>query len=106
MSCSLQDYNTRGFRLSVRMLLTSISGKRRTGNSVSTRTHYAGTSSNRFLERYVEDREAYRNRKISWAISELTKNAEPIRKWHVMKMAGIPDKMWDECWNKHLEGKC
>jgi len=44
MSCSLQDYNTRGFRLSVRMLLTSISGKRRTGNSVSTRTHYAGTS--------------------------------------------------------------
>lgn len=63
-------------------------------------------NSNRFLERYVEDREAYRNRKISWAISELTKNAEPIRKWHVMKMAGIPDKMWDECWNKHLEGKC
>jgi len=49
MSCSLQDYNTRGFRLSVRMLLTSISGKRRTGNSVSTRTHYAGTSTYDYL---------------------------------------------------------
>lgn len=49
----------------------------------------------------VEDRQAFRMRKIQWAVWELTARGEPVVKWHVMKLAGIRDDAWETCWEAY-----
>ena len=50
----------------------------------------------------VEDRMAYRMRKMLWAEQELILSGEPVVKWRLMKTAGIRDEDWNVCWDMFI----
>ena len=54
----------------------------------------------------VEDRMAYRMRKMLWAEQELILSGEPVVKWRLMKTAGIRDEDWDVCWDMFMDRHC
>ena len=52
-----------------------------------------------YLTQAIETRDDYRKRKLIWAAIYLNNNNEPIVMWKLMKVAGIPDRMWEQYWN-------
>lgn len=54
--------------------------------------------SKEYLEQVIETRDSYRKRKLIWGANYLINNNEPIVMWKLMKVAGIPDKMWEQYW--------
>jgi hypothetical protein len=54
--------------------------------------------SKEYLAQTIETRDAYRKRKLAWGANYLIDNNEPIVMWKLMKVAGIPDKMWKQYW--------
>ena len=54
--------------------------------------------SKEYLDQTIETRDAYRKRKLTWGANYLISNNEPIVMWKLMKVAGIPDKMWEQYW--------
>mgnify|MGYP003529619011 FL=1 len=54
--------------------------------------------SEEYLAKAIETRDSYRKRKLIWGANLLINNNEPIVMWKLMKVAGIPDKMWEQYW--------
>ena len=54
--------------------------------------------SKEYLAQTIETRDAYRKRKLAWGANYLIDNNESIVMWKLMKVAGIPDKMWEQYW--------
>ncbi len=52
------------------------------------------------LDCVTETREQYQFRRINWAISQFEDKGEPIVVWKVMRLAGIREEFWNECWEK------
>jgi len=55
--------------------------------------------SKEYLAQSIETRDVYRKRKLIWGANCLINNNEPIVMWKLMKVAGIPDKMWKQYWD-------
>ena len=51
-----------------------------------------------YIAQTIETRDAYRKRKLAWGANYLINNNEPIVMWKLMKLAGIPDRMWGQYW--------
>ena len=54
--------------------------------------------SEEYLAQAIETRDSYRKRKLIWGANLIINNNEPIVMWKLMKVAGIPDKMWEQYW--------